>query len=63
MLGTSLRKLIADIRFHDEISVTASFGVAQYQPGEDATALFQRADKALYEAKKGGRNRIIFSDS
>ncbi len=43
-----------------EIAVTASFGVACMPGGQDATvaALYAAADKALYEAKRGGRDRI-----
>lgn len=38
--------------------ITASFGVAEYAPDETATDLIERADKALFKAKTGGRNRI-----
>ena len=42
-----------------EFHVTFSAGVAQYpEHGEDLQALYRAADKALYEAKKGGRNRV-----
>jgi len=41
-----------------EEDLTSSFGVAQYQPGETAESLIQRADQALYAAKAGGRNRV-----
>ena len=39
-------------------TVTISIGVAQRQPGESAMSLVGRADAALYESKRGGRNRI-----
>jgi diguanylate cyclase (GGDEF)-like protein len=41
-----------------ELSVTVSVGVAQYCAGEDLSAVVARADTALYEAKRLGRNRV-----
>jgi len=38
--------------------VTPSIGVAQWRPGDDLQSFIARADDALYEAKKGGKNRI-----
>jgi diguanylate cyclase (GGDEF)-like protein len=39
--------------------VTVSIGLAQLMPGSaDAQALIDGADRALYEAKRGGRNRV-----
>jgi predicted signal transduction protein with EAL and GGDEF domain len=43
--------------------VTASFGVAELQPGEDLTSLMRRADAALYEAKRRGRDRVRSADA
>ncbi|PTE08018.1 GGDEF domain-containing protein [Mesorhizobium helmanticense] len=40
---------------------TASFGVAELQPGEGFAGLTQRADEALYQAKRGGRDRVRIS--
>lgn len=42
-------------------NVTASFGIATFEPGDDQDTLFIRADSLLYQAKKGGRNRIVAS--
>jgi diguanylate cyclase len=39
--------------------ITASFGVAQLEPQDTSESLVQRADARLYEAKCGGRNRVI----
>lgn len=59
----SFRKQVAATEYHDEISLTASFGVAQYsrEADESARALFMRADEALYRAKAEGRNRVRVS--
>lgn len=42
------------------IKVTASFGVTQQDPTRDQTAwdVLQRADRALYEAKRQGRDQV-----
>lgn len=39
-------------------AVTLSMGVAELAEGEDTDDLIRRADKALYRAKEGGRDRI-----
>jgi len=38
---------------------TISVGVSQLGQGEDGASLFDRADQALYQAKKTGRNQTI----
>jgi diguanylate cyclase (GGDEF)-like protein len=39
-------------------ALTASFGVTAWQPEDGVDTLFHRADRALYAAKNGGRNRV-----
>lgn len=38
---------------------TVSIGVASHQTGETVDELFRRVDKALYQAKNNGRNRVL----
>ena len=58
-LNLSLRTLSASLFMHDgrEVFVTFSAGVTQFRPGEALEAALERADEALYEAKRTGKNR------
>lgn len=38
--------------------VTLSFGVTSFRAGDTASSLIERADKALYQSKEKGRNRV-----
>jgi two-component system cell cycle response regulator len=40
------------------IPVTVSIGVAEFDPGDSAETMVDRADRAMYGAKTGGRNRV-----
>jgi len=60
VFGERLRHRFEEITFPDSgIRLTASFGVAAYQPGETSTSFIDRADQALYEAKRLGKNQVI----
>lgn len=58
-LAYKLKNSIESYIFENIINKTASFGVAQYKKDESIDELINRADKALYEAKNRGRNRVI----
>lgn len=57
-LSEKLRRMIEAHHFSYTDSITASFGVAEFQADDNKTSLFQKADDALYAAKKNGRNRV-----
>ncbi len=47
----------------DGASVTVSIGCSMLGAGESRDELFRRADQALYEAKRGGKNRVVIDGS
>jgi diguanylate cyclase len=53
------RGLSASLFMHDdkEVFVTFSAGVTEWRPGEALESALERADEALYEAKRSGKNR------
>lgn len=63
IVAEKIRTLVqrATFRFEEQpIPVTASFGVASFEPESSAAAedLYRVADERLYQAKAGGRNRV-----
>ena len=53
-----VRLAIEGLQFEKCGKVSASFGVAQAMPAEDADPLVVRADTALYKAKAAGKNTV-----
>ncbi|MBT3275313.1 MAG: diguanylate cyclase [Spirochaetales bacterium] len=46
----------------DKITITASFGIAQYRIGETREDWIARSDSYMYHAKETGRNRVVSED-
>jgi diguanylate cyclase (GGDEF)-like protein len=60
-LAERIRKAIAQIVVHTggvSINVTVSAGIAIWDSKETGEALYSRADKQLYAAKRNGRNQV-----
>src|SRR5690606_8170235 len=61
-LANRMREAIAQIGFHfrgNPVWVTISCGITQLREGDVDDEIFDRADKAMYKAKEGGRNRVV----
>jgi diguanylate cyclase len=44
-----------------KVCLTASCGLAEFNPEETADDVIRRADEALYEAKRTGKNRLVLA--
>ncbi len=54
-----IRRHIAEVPFTDTGTVTVSVGAAELTAGEDLDHWLSRADRALYQAKRSGRNTVV----
>lgn len=57
-IAEKIRSRIADSPFDDVSAVSVSIGVAERRQDNDLTSWLARADAALYEAKRAGRNAV-----
>ncbi len=53
-----IRNCIEEHQFDEDKKITVSIGVAEYKDDQSSEAIINRADKALYRAKRAGRNRV-----
>jgi diguanylate cyclase (GGDEF)-like protein len=67
MLLERLRHQVKNISIPNIAAVTISCGLAEWDPAatsaDSGETILQRADDALYEAKRAGRNRVVTSQS
>ncbi|MDD2700038.1 MAG: GGDEF domain-containing protein [Sideroxydans sp.] len=60
-LAEKLRKVVADQTFPVVGRITTSIGIANFREGDTQESIYTRADDAMYEAKRKGRNCIVSS--
>jgi diguanylate cyclase len=62
-IADQIRESVAKQGFHSsgkqKIAVTISCGISEFKEGDEPQMVFQRADKALYQAKREGKNRCV----
>ena len=54
-----IRLSIQEHSFKNNLKLTCSFGVTTIQEEDYEEVLFKRADTALYQAKREGRNQVV----
>ncbi|AZZ89905.1 diguanylate cyclase [Hahella sp. KA22] len=55
------REMISRLPFHfrnEKVRITMSFGVCEFCGDATVQGVFEKADQALYKAKRGGRNQV-----
>jgi diguanylate cyclase len=59
----AVRKLVKRDTGETIGGITVSIGVSHFEPGESLNHFVERADHALYTAKRDGRNRVVAEDT
>jgi diguanylate cyclase len=64
-LTERMREAIGEHVFAEPVNrpITASFGVSVNSAGTDFDTAYSRADEALYQAKRSGRNRVVLAEN
>ena len=63
-LVNELREAVQECGFHyqgESVKITISCGVSGFHANDSPESVFERADKALYQAKQSGRNRCVIA--
>jgi diguanylate cyclase len=64
-VSEKIRQQVENCPFHfkgERVQITLSCGVASFSEGMTHEQVFERADKALYQAKENGRNKSVIGD-
>jgi diguanylate cyclase (GGDEF)-like protein len=62
ILADRIRASVEEATFPGGLKLTISAGIAATDDEAQFTSLMEKADEALYEAKEGGRNRVVLAD-
>ena len=62
VLAERIRSGVEEATFPGDLKLTISIGVAATDDEAQFSSLMEKADEALYEAKEGGRNRVVLAD-
>ena len=62
-LAEKIRKKVENFLFADGIEITISLGISIYDKNKTKETLLKEADKALYQAKRVGRNKTVLFES
>jgi diguanylate cyclase (GGDEF)-like protein len=63
ILAERIRKTVENTKFiykGRRLFVTISIGVTEYTEGQDLKKFLEKADRALYQAKEMGRNKVVW---
>jgi diguanylate cyclase len=60
-LAEKLRDMVVS-GIEPQYRITASMGITEYRKGEDIQTSIEWADRALYDAKRTGRNKVVIAD-
>ncbi|CAM3270474.1 GGDEF domain-containing protein [Shewanella pealeana] len=63
LIRTKLAQHTFRLAEQDNINITVSIGLSNYQPGMALPSLLRQADQRLYRAKHTGRNQVIYHNA